>query len=162
MRVFDVASKLTQNRLINRRKLFKRKYLESIKLMCHLPVSLFASNVGAKPCLTTVTGHPCQVKKGLRKINENVEDAQTAATFFDMSHVASDKKKQPSGEERCSEPSLILAAASFNDRSRLDLQTWCQADANLLAGDVLVCCPCCSRAPIFHHDQPFFQNGFPG
>lgn len=79
-------------RLINRRKLFKRKYLESMKLMCQLPVSLLALNIGAQPYLTTVTGHPRQVKKGSRKINENVEDAQTVAKFFDMSHVASDKK----------------------------------------------------------------------
>lgn len=60
--------------------------------MCHLPVSsLFALNIGAQPYLTTVTGHPRQVKKGSRKINENVEDARTVATFFDMLYVASAK-----------------------------------------------------------------------
>lgn len=73
-------------------------------------------------------------------------------------------KQRPSGAEKSSEPSLILAGERLNDRSCLDLQTWCQADANLLAGDVLLCCPCYSHTTFsiqlhFYcccHQQPLF------
>lgn len=57
-------------------------------------------------------------------------------------------KNRPSGAEQSWEPSLILAGERLNDTSCLNLRTWCQADANLLAGDVLLRRPCSSpRSP---------------
>ena len=54
-------------------------------------------------------------------------------------------QEQTCWRKKSSEPSLIWAGKSLNDTSCLNLRTWCQAYANLLAGDVL-CCPCSSLA----------------
>lgn len=67
-----------------------------------------------------------------------------------MWYAACDKNR-PFGAEKSLEPSLILAGEHLNDTSCLNLQTWCQADANLLAGDVLLCCPCSSHTPFSIH-----------
>ena len=63
-----------------------------------------------------------------------------------MWHAAFDKNR-PFGAEKSLEPSLILAGERLNDTSCSSLRTWCQADANLLAGDVLLFCPRSSHAP---------------
>ena len=70
----------------------------------------------------------------------------------DMWRAALDKNR-PFGAEKSLQPSLILAGESLNDTSCLSLWTRCQADANLLAGDVLLRCPCSSRAPFSIHSH---------
>lgn len=59
-------------------------------------------------------------------------------------------KNRPFGAQKSLEPCLILTGESLNDTSCLNLRTWCQADANLLAGDVLFC-PFPSHAPFSIH-----------
>lgn len=52
-------------------------------------------------------------------------------------HVTCNFRQKLTFWKYCLEPSLILAGERFNDKSCLNLLTWCQADASLLAGDVL-------------------------
>lgn len=59
-------------------------------------------------------------------------------------------KNRHFGAEKSLEPSLILAGERLNDTSCLNLRTWCQADANLLAGDVSRRRACSSRGAFFN------------
>lgn len=67
-----------------------------------------------------------------------------------MWHTAFDKNR-PFGAEKTLEPSLILARERLNDTSCLNLRTWCHADANLLAADVILSCPFPSHGPFSIH-----------